>query len=85
MMMKCWEMKPENRPSFKELHLSISKYIERIAGYLEMGFNPFGVTSFTTSQEVESSTHKMCKEEHEYGLESKMATQIHGQTTGQHD
>ena len=43
MMRKCWEMSPENRPSFKELTRTISKYIERIAGYLEIGFNPFTV------------------------------------------
>ena len=41
MMKKCWEMAPQNRPTFKELHSSISKYIESIAGYLELGFNPF--------------------------------------------
>ena len=41
MMTKCWEVDPQNRPSFKELHSNISKYIERIAGYLELGFNPF--------------------------------------------
>ena len=41
MMRKCWEVSPKNRPTFKELHSNISKYISRIAGYLEMGFNPF--------------------------------------------
>ena len=34
-------MDSRNRPTFKELHLSISKYIESIAGYLELEFNPF--------------------------------------------
>ena len=34
-------MSPRKRPTFQELHSSISKYIERIAGYLQMGFNPF--------------------------------------------
>ena len=42
-MRKCWEMSPEDRPSFKELTKTISKYIERVAGYLEIGFNPFTV------------------------------------------
>ena len=55
MMMKCWEAAPDNRPSFKELHKDTSKYTEQIAGYLEIGFNPFagveGVT--TTSKENE--------------------------------
>ena len=39
--MKCWEKDPVSRPTFKELHLSVSKYIECIAGYLDIGFNPF--------------------------------------------
>ena len=41
MMRKCWEMIPEKRPSFKELRTNTSKYIEHIAGYLDLGFNPF--------------------------------------------
>ena len=41
MMWKCWETSPDDRPTFKELHKNTSKYIEHIAGYLEMGFNPF--------------------------------------------
>ena len=41
MMMKCWKMAPDDRPTFKEIYSNISKYIERMAGYLEMGFNPF--------------------------------------------
>ena len=41
MMRKCWQTAPKDRPTFKELYSNISKLIERIAGYLEMGFNPF--------------------------------------------
>ena len=40
-MKKCWEMEPDNRPSFKELYTTTSQYIEQIAGYLDLGFNPF--------------------------------------------
>ena len=40
-MRSCWEKVPEDRPTFKELYIQIIKYIEGIAGYLEMGFNPF--------------------------------------------
>jgi serine/threonine protein kinase len=40
-MKQCWEMVPEDRPSFKELSPIISSLIERIAGYLQIGFNPF--------------------------------------------
>ena len=41
MMRKCWETSPRHRPTFKELHSNTSKYIECIAGYLDLGFNPF--------------------------------------------
>ena len=41
MMRKCWEKAPDDRPTFKELYTDISKYIERIAGYLHLGYNPF--------------------------------------------
>ena len=41
MMRKCWEMSASDRPTFKELYSNTSKYIERIAGYLDLGFNPF--------------------------------------------
>ena len=34
-------MPPDNRPSFKELHKNTSEYIEHIAGYLGLGYNPF--------------------------------------------
>ena len=40
-MIQCWDMAPENRPTFKDLYFSVSKYIECIAGYLDIGFNPF--------------------------------------------
>ena len=40
-MIQCWKMSPEDRPNFKEIYYRLSKFIERIAGYLEIGFNPF--------------------------------------------
>ena len=40
-MMQCWKMSPEDRPTFEEICSSVSKIIERVAGYLEIGFNPF--------------------------------------------
>ena len=39
--MECWEAAPDDRPSFKELRKTTTKYTERIAGYLEIGYNPF--------------------------------------------
>ena len=40
-MMQCWKMSPEDRPTFKEICSNVAKFIERVAGYLEIGFNPF--------------------------------------------
>ncbi|CAI8011569.1 Fibroblast growth factor receptor 4, partial [Geodia barretti] len=40
-MIRCWHMAPEDRPTFKELYCSVSQSIERDAGYLQFGFNPF--------------------------------------------
>ena len=34
-------MSPGDRPTFKELYSNTSKYIERIAGYLDLEYNPF--------------------------------------------
>ena len=39
--MQCWYMVPEDRPTFKELYSTVSQSIEREAGYLQFGFNPF--------------------------------------------
>ena len=39
--MQCWKMSPEDRPTFKEICLTVSKFIELIASYLEIRFNPF--------------------------------------------
>ena len=47
-----------DRPSFKEMYTITSKYVESIAGYLDMGFNPFaGVECPETEKEgVEDSS-----------------------------
>ena len=34
-------MSPNDRPHFEKLYKNTSKYVEGIAGYLELGFNPF--------------------------------------------
>ena len=47
-------MVPDDRPSFKDLHTNTSKYTERIAGYLEMGFNPFAGVNRVKSTVVEN-------------------------------
>ena len=70
-MMKCWELLPENRPSFKELYENTSKYIEHIAGYLEMGFTPFAGMEFTMTEEVQGSVDEINKEE-----EQEMASPV---------
>ena len=40
-MRKCWESEPCDRPTFRKNYSDISQYINKIAGYLDMGFNPF--------------------------------------------
>ena len=42
-----------DRPSFKELQTIVSRYIEQIAGYLELGFNPFSGEEGTILQKIE--------------------------------
>ena len=53
MMRKCWEMDPKDRPTFKELHTNTSQYMERIAGYLEIQFNPFAGRGLVQSPVVD--------------------------------
>ena len=40
-MVNCWKASPKERPSFREIHKDLSMFTERVAGYLDMGFNPF--------------------------------------------
>ena len=65
MMLRCWESMPDKRPSFKTLYTDTSKFIEGIAGYLEMGFNPFtaGGESATGTGEEESTPERSENEE----------------------
>ena len=42
-MMKCWKASPKERPPFSEIDKDLSVFTERVAGYLDMGFNPFKV------------------------------------------
>ena len=51
MMRTCWELEPD---TFKELHTITSKYIEQIAGYLDLGFNPFTEKNITTEEKKEN-------------------------------
>jgi hypothetical protein len=38
---QCWELEPENRPTFSSLVKSFSKFLESIAGYVD--FSTIGV------------------------------------------
>ena len=55
MMLQCWETMPDERPFFKILYKNTSKYIEGIAGYLEIGFNPFAGHDLTGAGEMGST------------------------------
>ena len=72
-MRKCWEMSPPNRPTFSELHSNISKYIARIGGYLEMGFDPF-----KSARKFESTAESRVgeKEWEDDGDDSSVAIQV---------
>ena len=61
-MRKCWETSPDDRPTFKELYTNTNKYIERIAGYLEMGFNPFAGDGERVKSAVEEKDDEMMSE-----------------------
>lgn len=49
MMMHTWAKKPDDRPTFTELITTISNYTEKIAGYLDVNFNPFQSTTDLTA------------------------------------
>ena len=66
-MRNCWEMAPEERPTFRRLCLSISKFIEHMADYMQMEYNPFTVGRVEEEEEQESGEEK--KEEEEEGNE----------------
>ena len=55
MMRACWHFVPDDRPTFKEIRSNTSKYIEQIAGYLEIAYNPF-VREEDTKEEPEHDT-----------------------------
>lgn len=40
-MLNCWATDPNRRPSFSEAATTLSGYIETLAGYLDMNYNPF--------------------------------------------
>ena len=58
MMMHTWSKNPEDRPSFEELVATISDYTEKIAGYLDVNFNPFQSTSDLTALLEADEAHK---------------------------
>ena len=40
-MVRCWEFDLAGRPTFSTIYSQTTSYLERIAGYLELNFNPF--------------------------------------------
>ena len=53
MMLGCWEMEPDKRPSFSTLVNTLSKSLEKQAGYLCVG-------AFTTGNNRDSSADHGC-------------------------
>ena len=64
-MRQCWQMTPGERPTFSELCLKVSKLIENIAGYLQMGYNPFTVGGGKAGEEGKEKKEGEKKEKHE--------------------
>ena len=58
MMLQCWELAPDKRPSFKTLYTNTSIFIEGLAGYLEMGFNPFSTHSHGDQGDKDAVTQR---------------------------
>ena len=63
MMLECWESAPDKRPSFKTLYTNTSKFIEGLAGYLEVGFNPFAAQTATEPGDEEATNERSEDEE----------------------
>ena len=47
-MLKCWELAPQTRPTFSLLIQSLSKFLENIVGYTDVG-NFMGVQHMDNS------------------------------------
>ena len=44
-MLQCWEFEPKKRPTFSNLVKSLSKCLETVAGYVDIGaLSPRGIT-----------------------------------------
>ena len=76
MMRKCWEMDPNKRPSFKVLYSITSKYIERIAGYLVMEFNPFEVSGGGRVKSAAMDEHEREKKDENGGIDAAVVSQV---------
>ena len=74
MMLECWESAPDKRPSFKTLYRNTSKFIEGLAGYLEVGFNPFVAQTATEPGDEETTNERSEDEEGEEGLDKPVVT-----------
>ena len=72
-------MAPEDRPTFRRLYLSISKFIEHMADYMQMGFNPFTVGRVEEEKEQESGEEKKEEEEREEKGKKNMEKEKEGE------
>jgi hypothetical protein len=50
-MLKCWELSPETRPTFSLLVRSLSKLLDGMAGYMDIG-NLKGVQNVEDSGDI---------------------------------
>ena len=53
-MLKCWELDPETRPTFSMLVKSLSKFLDSMAGYMDVSNikgEDYSESIFSTSKE----------------------------------
>ena len=55
-MMMCWTEDPEERPNFGDMIKLLDNRMGTIAGYLDMGYNPFIFTDYDSLEHPEYST-----------------------------
>ena len=75
----CWDISPTKRPSFRDIHSNISKYISHIGGYLEVDINPFKNLGELKSRGEKEENEEYDNEDDQY--EGNKLSQV---TTGMH-
>ena len=75
----CWDISPAKRPSFRDIHSKISKYISHIGGYLEVDINPFKDFGELKNRREKDEDKKYHHEDDQYegNKASQVTTEMH--------